>query len=124
MAKRRSVADVLVKRAWWNDMAKLLAPHPTFGTSELHRVRGPLVAQDHRGIWLGEAPSNLVRLKDKARAPAPVLVEIFIPWEHVIALAVLDDPGSVKPGFAVTEVTSDSLTKRTEIPTEGKSNGI
>jgi hypothetical protein len=99
--RRQQIGDVLVHREWWNrSVAKLLRPHKV-GTGELHRLRGPLVAQDFQGIWLAEAPSNLVRAKDKS---SPVLAQILIPWNQVVALAIIDDPTRLKPGFTVTEV--------------------
>jgi hypothetical protein len=97
MPKRQQTADVLVNRQWWNDsVALLLSGSRAFGNHQVYRLRGPLVGQDMRGIWLGEAPSNLVHAKNPSK---PVLISIFIPWEKVIAFGVIDEPQSVKTGF-------------------------
>ena len=100
MAKAQKVADVLVRREWWYaTVARLLMPPPASGTGELHRVRGPLVGQDFQGIWIGDAPSNLQRAKDGS----PLFVHILIPWGQVLALAVIDEPAGIRPGFAVND---------------------
>ena len=92
---------MLVKREWWfSTVAKLLKPYPS-GSGELHRIRGPLVSQDHHGVWLGEAPSNLVHVQDQSK---PIMARVFIPLNQIIALAVIDDPGKTKPGFGFPDL--------------------
>ena len=103
MAKAQRIAEILVERDWWRgSVAKLLLPQATLGTSDLHRVRGPVVRADSQGLWLGEAPSTLVRAKDKSRAPVPM--EILIPWSRMVAVGIIDEPSGVTPGFGVSDV--------------------
>jgi hypothetical protein len=96
MAKKQEVADVLVNGEWWNTAMKpLTTPEVKESTTGAMRVRGPLVKEDHHGIWIGDAPSNLIHVKSPKRQ---VLMRVFIPWRAIITIGGIEDPG-VAPGF-------------------------
>jgi hypothetical protein len=103
--KGHPIAYLIVKREWWlNTVGKLMQPYQS-GSGELHRVRGPLVNQDIHGIWIGEVPSNLIHLKKPGQ---PVFMKLFVPWSHIVALGVIDDPAQQKAGFAAEPLGPDS----------------
>jgi hypothetical protein len=101
MAKKLVFADVLVKGEWWNAAIKpLTSPQIKSATKELMRVRGPLVSEDFHGIWMADAPSNLINVKDPQR---PVMMRVFIPWLQIVGIGVIEGPG-ITPGFTVEPV--------------------
>ena len=104
MAKKQAVANVLVTREWWNTAISLISK-ATPATTEHMCVRGPLIGEDLQGIWIGDVPTNVVHAKDTSRK---VMMKFLIPWRQIIAIGIIDDPGSMKLGFTAETLREEA----------------
>jgi hypothetical protein len=105
MAKKQVVADVLVNRQWWSTAINLVSSQvEPKAANEYVRVRGPLVSEDHQGIWLSDVPSTLVHAKEPSRK---VMMRFLIPWSQIVAIGIIDDAG-MKVGFGAETVSKEA----------------
>ncbi len=112
MAKKQVVADLIVRREWWNTAISLVSKAAP-AMSEHMRVRGAIVIEDFQGIWLGDVPSTLIHTKDAARK---VVMRFLIPWNQIVAIGIIDHP-AMKPGFAAEAPSNDPHAARRAEPT-------
>jgi hypothetical protein len=96
MASKQTVF-VVVTRDWFNHtMRQLITGTDSQSAMNAHMLIGALKdLTDPKGLWLDKIKSDHIHRKDGA----PVVMDVMIPWQHVLGVGVVGEGSALPAGF-------------------------
>lgn len=97
MATPKQTVFVVVTREWFDHtMNPLITGKDSGSAKNAHMMIGALKdLTDHKGLWLDKIESDNIHKKDGA----PVVMDVMIPWQHILGVGVVGDKATMPAGF-------------------------